>query len=277
MRILDERGPTPDSVVEEHVALPDTRPTDRAFIRLNMIASADGGTTVAGVSGGLGNRDDHAVFGALRANADGVLVGLGTVVAEHYRVPGDAGPPDLRRRRRARRQRQSRAVRVGPGHARAPGRRRTGTRRCPRAARRHRRAGGRRRGRDRAPRRGADRRRWAHPRRGAGRERTGRRVLRHHRAARDRRWLGARRATVPTRRRRCGTSSTGSSTTKGSSSSGTGTADMVTEWPTGTDVVTIALHDRVAVITFNRPERRNAIHHEMHGPIDARLGGVRHE
>jgi riboflavin biosynthesis pyrimidine reductase len=89
VRILDEQGPTPDSVVEQHVALPDPRPTDRAFIRLNMISSADGGTAVAGVSGGLGNRDDHAVFGALRAHADGVLVGLGTVVAEHYRVPPD--------------------------------------------------------------------------------------------------------------------------------------------------------------------------------------------
>lgn len=92
MRILDERGPTPDSVVEEHVALPDARPPDRAFIRLNMIASVDGGTAVAGVSGSLGNRDDHAVFGALRAHADGVLVGLGTVVAEQYHVPPD---PDL--------------------------------------------------------------------------------------------------------------------------------------------------------------------------------------
>ena len=46
---------------------------------------------------------------------------------------------------------------------------------------------------------------------------------------------------------------------------------MVTEWPTGTDVVTIALHDRVAVITFNQPERRNAIHHEMHAPITRAL------
>jgi riboflavin biosynthesis pyrimidine reductase len=89
MRILDERGPTPDSVVQEHVALPDARPPDRAFIRLNMISSADGGTVVAGVSGGLGNRDDHAVFGALRAHADGVLVGLGTVVAEQYHAPAD--------------------------------------------------------------------------------------------------------------------------------------------------------------------------------------------
>ena len=92
MRILDETGPTPDSVVAEHVALPDSRPTDRAFVRLNMITSVDGGTVVAGVSGGLGNRDDHAVFAALRAGADGVLVGLGTVLAEHYHEPD---PPQL--------------------------------------------------------------------------------------------------------------------------------------------------------------------------------------
>jgi riboflavin biosynthesis pyrimidine reductase len=93
VRILDEQGPTPASVVADHVALPEWRPSDRAFVRLNMIASADGGTAVSGVSGGLGNRDDHAVFAALRAGADGVLVGLGTVVAEHYRVPD---PPNLR-------------------------------------------------------------------------------------------------------------------------------------------------------------------------------------
>ena len=92
MRILDldQRG-TPESVVEEHVALPDVRPTDRAFVRLNMISSVDGGTAVSGVSGGLGNRDDHAVFAALRAHADGVLVGLGTVIAERYRAPDPPG------------------------------------------------------------------------------------------------------------------------------------------------------------------------------------------
>lgn len=92
MRILDQHGDAPEVVVAAHVALPDDRPDDRAFIRLNMIASADGGTAVSGVSGGLGNRDDHAVFAALRASADGVLVGLGTVVAEQYRVPE---PPQL--------------------------------------------------------------------------------------------------------------------------------------------------------------------------------------
>jgi riboflavin biosynthesis pyrimidine reductase len=35
----------------------------------------------------LGNRDDHAVFGALRARADAVLVGMSTVVSEHYQPP----------------------------------------------------------------------------------------------------------------------------------------------------------------------------------------------
>jgi riboflavin biosynthesis pyrimidine reductase len=88
MRILDlDQRATPESAVEAHVALPAAIPTDRAFVRLNMISSVDGGTAVGGVSGGLGNRDDHAVFAALREQADGCLVGLGTVIAEHYRVP----------------------------------------------------------------------------------------------------------------------------------------------------------------------------------------------
>jgi riboflavin biosynthesis pyrimidine reductase len=76
-----------DEIIAEHVAGPEAVPTDRAFVRLNMIASADGGSAVAGVSGGLGNRDDHAVYQALRASADGVLVGLGTVIAEQYHPP----------------------------------------------------------------------------------------------------------------------------------------------------------------------------------------------
>jgi riboflavin biosynthesis pyrimidine reductase len=88
VRILDaENCPSADELVAGHVALPDDRPTDRAFVRLNMIASADGASEVAGLSGGLGNRIDHAVFGALRDHADAVLVGIGTVNAEQY------GPP----------------------------------------------------------------------------------------------------------------------------------------------------------------------------------------
>ena len=92
MRILDaEHCPSADELVAGHVALPDERPTDRAFVRLNMIASADGASAVAGLSGGLGNRSDHAVFGALRDHADGVLVGIGTVTVEQYGPPAQAG------------------------------------------------------------------------------------------------------------------------------------------------------------------------------------------
>jgi riboflavin biosynthesis pyrimidine reductase len=87
MRMLTEHGPTPSGVVTEHVALTGPNGADQAFVRLNMISSADGGSAVGGTSGALGNREDHAVFGALREHADAVLVGMATVVAEHYQPP----------------------------------------------------------------------------------------------------------------------------------------------------------------------------------------------
>jgi riboflavin biosynthesis pyrimidine reductase len=56
----------------------------RPVVRLNMIASIDGATAVAGVSGGLGGPADQTVFAALRSHAEVVLVAAGTVRAEHY-------------------------------------------------------------------------------------------------------------------------------------------------------------------------------------------------
>ncbi len=75
-----------------------TRPTaeGRPGLRLNMIASVDGATTVAGLSGGLGGAGDKALFRALRSLADVVLVGAGTVRAEGYgppRLPTTRSPP----------------------------------------------------------------------------------------------------------------------------------------------------------------------------------------
>lgn len=52
-----------------------------------MIATADGGSAVEGLSGGLGNRDDHQVFAGLREHADAVIVGMSTAIAEHYHPP----------------------------------------------------------------------------------------------------------------------------------------------------------------------------------------------
>jgi riboflavin biosynthesis pyrimidine reductase len=69
---------------------PRAGPGGRPGVRLNMIASVDGATTVAGVSGGLGGGADHDLFALLRSLADVVLVAAGTVRAEGYgpsRVP----------------------------------------------------------------------------------------------------------------------------------------------------------------------------------------------
>jgi riboflavin biosynthesis pyrimidine reductase len=69
---------------------PRAGPGGRPGVRLNMIASVDGATTVAGVSGGLGGAADHDLFALLRSLADVVLVAAGTARAEGYgpsRVP----------------------------------------------------------------------------------------------------------------------------------------------------------------------------------------------
>jgi riboflavin biosynthesis pyrimidine reductase len=63
----------------------------RPWVVVNMIASADGATTVEGVSGGLGGPGDRTVFSVLRALADVVLVGASTVRTEHYGPPRKAG------------------------------------------------------------------------------------------------------------------------------------------------------------------------------------------
>jgi riboflavin biosynthesis pyrimidine reductase len=91
MRSLTEHPDSDEALIARHIALPPTRPDGRALVRLNMISSADGGTEIAGKSGGLGNRNDHTVFAALRAQSDAVLVGMHTVVADHYGPPSDPG------------------------------------------------------------------------------------------------------------------------------------------------------------------------------------------
>lgn len=60
---------------------------DRPWVLANMIASLDGAIAIDGVSGGLGGAGDKLVFSALRAVADVILVGSGTVIAENYRRP----------------------------------------------------------------------------------------------------------------------------------------------------------------------------------------------
>jgi len=62
-------------------ALPDR---DRKRVRMNFVESADGAVTLGGRSGALGGETDRALMGVLRAMADVVVVGAGTVRAEGY-------------------------------------------------------------------------------------------------------------------------------------------------------------------------------------------------
>ncbi|HWW54567.1 MAG TPA: pyrimidine reductase family protein [Acidimicrobiales bacterium] len=67
-------------------------------VRANMIASLDGAASSGGLSGALGGPPDKVVFHALRALADVILIGAGTMRAEKYRP---ARLDDETRRRRA--------------------------------------------------------------------------------------------------------------------------------------------------------------------------------
>jgi len=54
------------------------------WLRGNMVASADGAGSLGGVSAGLSSDADRQVFALLRALADVIVVGSGTVKDEHY-------------------------------------------------------------------------------------------------------------------------------------------------------------------------------------------------
>src|SRR5688572_29282168 len=65
-------------------AVPGPAPGDRPFVLVNMIATADGRVTIAGRTAPIANRADNELFHALRARADAVMVGAGTVRVEGY-------------------------------------------------------------------------------------------------------------------------------------------------------------------------------------------------
>ena len=117
----------------ERLALRDEWPAaERPRVVAAMIGSLDGHATVDGRAGGLGNPADRAVLRELRAAADALLVGPGTLIAERYATVLD---PDQRERReragrragaarrrrsRARSTRGSRTSRCSPSPASAP-------------------------------------------------------------------------------------------------------------------------------------------------------------
>lgn len=81
-QVLHPAGAAPDVA---RLYAPDWNHDDAAhFVRVNMIASVDGGTSADGTSGSLGGPADRFIFGLVRSFADVVVVGAGTMRAEQY-------------------------------------------------------------------------------------------------------------------------------------------------------------------------------------------------
>ena len=81
-RTLLPGEPGPD-LAELYAPDTDRRRSDQ-HVRVNMIASIDGGTSADGTSGALGGPADRVIFGLVRSFADIIVVGAGTMREEQY-------------------------------------------------------------------------------------------------------------------------------------------------------------------------------------------------
>ena len=64
--------------------LGERAPDDRPYVAVNMVSSADGKATLAGRTAPMSAEADRELFHHLRTQADGILVGAGTVRVERY-------------------------------------------------------------------------------------------------------------------------------------------------------------------------------------------------
>jgi 5-amino-6-(5-phosphoribosylamino)uracil reductase len=80
--------PDPGSVTVDQAAgglrFAERAPAERPFIAVNMVSSADGKATLAGRTAPMSGEADRELFHHLRTQADGILVGAGTVRIERY-------------------------------------------------------------------------------------------------------------------------------------------------------------------------------------------------
>ncbi len=92
-RRVERLYPLPAGTIDAAQAAGSTRAShaERPWVMLNMVASIDGAAAIDGLSGGLSSEPDKAMFGALRAQADIILVGAGTANAERYRPARRSG------------------------------------------------------------------------------------------------------------------------------------------------------------------------------------------
>jgi len=84
-------NPTDEVTLAECYGVTRPRPADRPWIAVCMIAGLDGSTVVQQNSRALSSVTDQQVVITLRAAADMIIVGAGTVRAEGYGPPRKAG------------------------------------------------------------------------------------------------------------------------------------------------------------------------------------------
>ena len=82
--IHPDPAPNCKSLVMAERRLP---PVGRPWVMTNMIASADGATSLGGVSGPLGTEADRSMLLAIRNIADAIIVGARTANVERYGIP----------------------------------------------------------------------------------------------------------------------------------------------------------------------------------------------
>jgi len=82
-RLFPDPGPVdPTRLIPETLVGRSHGP--RPYLVANFVSSVDGRATVDGGSTALGDDGDRRIFRSLRGCADAVLVGTGTLAAEHY-------------------------------------------------------------------------------------------------------------------------------------------------------------------------------------------------
>jgi riboflavin-specific deaminase-like protein len=83
-RIYPDRGRVAVEELVSGLGFGDRAPTDRPYVTLNMVASADGKATLGGRTKGLTSPPDRAIFHHLRTQVDAVMFGARTLRAEPY-------------------------------------------------------------------------------------------------------------------------------------------------------------------------------------------------
>jgi riboflavin biosynthesis pyrimidine reductase len=83
-RVFPDHATTTVDEATSGLRFSERAPDDRPFVAVNMVSSADGKATLAGRTAPMSAPVDRELFHRLRAAADGILVGAGTVRIERY-------------------------------------------------------------------------------------------------------------------------------------------------------------------------------------------------